>query len=138
MAILPILAVKDYDASVKFYTEKLGFTSEMTMQGPDGSNVFGFVGYGKETQVGLSRDEKLIERGNGVVLMIYPSGEFDIDAFYEQVKKNGVSITEELKTEYWGDRVFSVKDPDGYYLTFGKTVQTVPMDEIQDHMRQNG
>jgi uncharacterized glyoxalase superfamily protein PhnB len=113
MAILPILAVKNYDDSVKFYTEKLGFVCEMTMQGPDGSNVFGFVSYGNETQVGLSRDEKLTERGNGVVLMLYPSGDFDIDAYYEQIKKNGVAITEELKTEYWGDRVFSIKDPDG-------------------------
>jgi len=133
--ILPMLAVKNYDASVKFYTEKLGFTSAFTMQGPDGSNIFGFIKMGESVQIGLTHDPALKDRGNGVVLMLYPD-EFDIDAYYGKVKGNGVAITEELKTEYWGDRVFSVKDPDGYYLTFGKTVQTVPMDVIQDHMRK--
>ncbi len=137
--ILPMLEVKNYDDSVKFYTEKLGFTSVMSMKGPDGQNIFGFVALGG-SQIGLGHDPKpnvtlSKDRGNGVVLMIYPD-DFDIDAYCEKVKANGVPLVEELKTEYWGDRVFSVKDPDGFYLTFGKTVQTVPPDEIQAHMSQ--
>jgi uncharacterized glyoxalase superfamily protein PhnB len=131
--IAPILAVKDYDASVKFYTEKLGFTLDVNMQGPDGSNVFGFVGMGKTLQIGLTRDAKAYERGQGVVLMLYPEN-FDIDTYYADIKTKSVEITEELKTEYWGDRVFSLKDPDGYYLTFCKTVQNVPTEQIQEHM----
>jgi uncharacterized glyoxalase superfamily protein PhnB len=51
------------------------------------------------------------------------------------VQGKGITITEELKTEYWGDRVFSIKDPDGYYLTFGVTIEQVPMDQIRDHMK---
>lgn len=135
MAIAPILAVRDYDASLKFYTEKLGFTSDFTMQGPDGTNQFGFVRLDEGVQIGLGLDPSLTERGQGVVFMLYPDN-FDIDAYYEQVQATGVAIESELKTEYWGDRVFSIKDPDGYYLTFGQTVKTVPMDEIQAHMSQ--
>lgn len=133
MSVLPILAVKDYDASVKFYTEKLGFKSEFTMQGPDGQNVFGFVSKGPAVQIGLSIDPELAQRGNGVVLMLYPD-DFDIDAYYQELQSKGIPIASELKTEYWGDRVFDVKDLDGYYLSFGKTVQQLSMDQIQANM----
>lgn len=138
--ILPMIAVRDYDASVKFYTEQLGFTSVMTMKGPDGKNLFGFVTL-NGTQIGMGIDAALTDTqakylGTGVDLMIYPDS-FDIDAYYEQVKSKGIIPTKELKTEYWGDRVFTVLDLDGYNLTFGKTIQTIPLDEIQAHMNQS-
>ena len=136
MTVLPILAVKDFDASLKFYTEKLGFLSEFNMEGPDGKNVFGFVAK-ENVKIALSDDKPDYERGRGVVLMLYPDG-LDIDAFYKEVQDKGVTITEDLKTEYWGDRVFSIKDPDGYYLTFGVTVEQVPMEQIRDHMKNAG
>jgi uncharacterized glyoxalase superfamily protein PhnB len=133
MSVLPILAVKDFDTSLKFYTEQLGFAVTMTMQGPDGSNSFGFVNK-DNVQIGLSLDKAAYERGNGVVLMLYPD-DFDIEVYYKQVTSKGVTIAEPLKTEYWGDQVFSLKDPDGYYLTFGKTVQQVSVEDMQAHMR---
>jgi uncharacterized glyoxalase superfamily protein PhnB len=126
MIVLPILAVKNYDASLKFYTDKLGFVSTLTMQGREGPNTFGFVNNG-EVQIGLSQDSSdLTGRGNGVTLMLYPPAGFDIDSYYNQVKSAGIPITEELKTELWGDRLFSIKDLDGYYLTFCKTVAAMP------------
>jgi uncharacterized glyoxalase superfamily protein PhnB len=131
---MPILAVKDFDTSLKFYTEQLGFTVAMTMQAPDGSNIFGSVSKGSSVQIGLSLDKAAYERGNGVVLMLYPD-DFDIQAYYEQVKGRGVLIAEPLKTEYWGDQVFSLKDPDGYYLTFAKTVQQVSVETMEAHLR---
>ncbi|MEP7285074.1 MAG: VOC family protein [Chloroflexota bacterium] len=132
---LPILAVKNYDASLKFYTEKLGFTSTLTMQGREGENTFGFVEHGEGVRLGLSQDSSdLTGRGNGVILMLYPT-DAEIDELYNQVKSAGVKITEELKTEVWGDRLFSVKDLDGYYLTFCKTVASMPsVEEIQAAM----
>jgi uncharacterized glyoxalase superfamily protein PhnB len=135
MAVLPILAVKNYDASVKFYTEQLGFVSEFTMQGPDGTNSFGFVSKG-EARLGLGQQPDVPHAGHGVYFMLYPEGDFDIDAYYAQVQQKGVPIAEEIKTEYWGDRVFSLKDPDGYHLAFGKTVQEIPLEQIKEHMRQ--
>ncbi len=136
MTIMPILAVKNYNASVKFYTEKLGFVSTMTMQGREGENTFGFVQHHGGVQVGLSQDSSdLTGRGNGLTLMLYPPN-FDIDALYEQIKSAGVKIEEEIRTEVWGDRLFSVKDLDGYFLTFTKTVKPMPsIAEIEAQMK---
>src|SRR5947209_4651383 len=99
MLILPILAVKNYDAALKFYTEKLGFTSVLTTQGAEGPNTFGFVTHGEGLQLGLSQDSSaLANRGNGVELMLYPPA-LDIDAYYGKVKDAGVTVTAEIRTE---------------------------------------
>jgi uncharacterized glyoxalase superfamily protein PhnB len=135
MPIIPLLDVTNYDESVRFYTEKLGFNSDFTMQGPDGSNDFGFVSFGEGIQFGLGRGDTVGERGTGVEISIYPEGDFNIDEYYEQVQANGATIEREIKSEYWGDRVFVVRDPDGYRLMFGQQERELSMDEIQEYMR---
>lgn len=135
--ILPFLQCKDLEASHKFYTEKLGFTSKPLM-GPDGKLQTALINYGNSVMMGLGPDlAPMTERGQGVNIMLYPD-DFDIDAYYQQVKSKGVAIDYDIKTEYWGDRIFSVKDPDGYYLTFGKTVKQVSMEEAQALLAKNG
>ena len=61
--ISPILPIKDVDRSVAFYTEKLGFKHDFSMSDPDGVNTFAFVSLGPAAFIGLSRDEKLTQRG---------------------------------------------------------------------------
>src|SRR6266849_2081638 len=134
--ILPFLTVKDLESSLKFYTEKLGFTST-PMTGPDGKMQTAFVNMGKNVQIGLSREmSPMSERGGGVNLMLYPD-DFDVDAYYKQVKSKRVTIDYEIKTEFWGDRLFVLKDLDGYTLTFAKTVQQMSLEEAQAHVARN-
>jgi uncharacterized glyoxalase superfamily protein PhnB len=37
----------------------------------------------------------------------------EIDAEYERIKSEGVSVTTPIETEAWGERYFQVKDPNG-------------------------
>ena len=127
--ILPLLSVKDVDASVAFYVEKLGFAHQFSMPGPDGKNSFAFVGLGDAVIVGLSLDPDLQHRGAGVDLMLYVPEGTDLDGFYSGIQGRGVTIAEDIKTQYWGDRTFSLSDPDGYRLTFAKTVQEMTPEE---------
>lgn len=128
--ILPLLTVKDVAASVRFYTEKLGFNNQFNMQGPDGKNAFAFVDLGKPT-IGLTlTKDGNTDVGRGVELMIYVADETDIDTYYADVQKRGVKIEAPLDTQYWGDRTFTVHDPDGYVLTLCKTVKAMTYEEV--------
>lgn len=129
--ILPLLKVKNVDASVKFYVEKLGFNNAFNMQGPDGVNAFAFVDLGKPT-IGLSLTQDANTGvGQGVEFMIYVGDDTDIDAYYADVQKKGVKIEKALATQYWGDRTFTIHDPDGYVLTMSKTVQTMTFEQAE-------
>jgi uncharacterized glyoxalase superfamily protein PhnB len=128
--IAPILAVRDVDASLTFYTEKLGFEKMLVMEGIDGRNVFAFIGLGERAQIGLDAKPASAPVGSGVVFMIYPPEEVNLDQLYADVRSRGVAIEQPLHDDYWGERTFSVKDPDGYYLTFSVTELTTPADEL--------
>ena len=129
----PILACEDVAKAIEYYTEKLGFEKTMAMPGPDGVNTFAFVQLGAST-VGLSRaDTENV--GNGVVFMVYLPEGTSIDDVYADVKSKGVPFAEELRTEYWGDRVFSVKDPDGFFISICQTVEETDMEHVEKVMR---
>jgi len=129
--ILPVLAVKDLDASVKFYTDKLGFKLDFSLAGPDGKPMTAAVSMAGNNGFLLNADSTLPQRGQGVVFMIYLAEDKDLDAYYAVLQAKGVHIVQPIKEEYWGDRVFSITDPNGFYLTFAKTVQQVSLDEIE-------
>ncbi|RIH74833.1 Glyoxalase/Bleomycin resistance protein/Dioxygenase superfamily protein [Calidithermus terrae] len=132
--IAPILAVNDVDASVAFYTRKLGFKHDFSFDGPDGKSAFAFVSLG-QCSIGLSRAQGLEARGQGVVLMAYVPQDFDLEAYYADVQAKGVAVVEPLQEQYWGDRSFTVHDPDGYVICPTKTVKQVVMEEIAAAMR---
>lgn len=128
--IMPILAVSNITASIAFYQDKLGFSVGVNMPGEDGMPFFAIVDKGAPVHIGLQQDNNAGERGKGVIFMVYVSDDTDMHAYYAEVQEKGAPIIEELKEEYWGDQLFSVTDPDGYYLSLCKTVKQMTPEEI--------
>jgi uncharacterized glyoxalase superfamily protein PhnB len=70
-----------------------------------------------------------------VDFMIYvPDGE-QVDAYYNQAKAQGIAIADEIKTQYWGDRTFTVIDPSGYRIVISQTVHETDLDRVATVMR---
>lgn len=134
--ILPFLNVTNINKSVAFY-EKLGFTKTMEMAGPDGEPAMAFVML-NDDNIGLGRampDSEEQIGAPGANFMVYLKEDQDIDAFCDEVKARGVSLLQDIKTEYWGDRMFAAVDPDGYVISIVKTVQETDMDYAAAVMR---
>lgn len=124
MGVMPIITVDSVDAAHRFYTEKLGFQHLMGVVGKDGgldfvtvvrSGVRIMFGRPQETTAGTapSKDRRPVE--------IYVQVE-DVEAYHDQVKKAGITITTPLITQWWGDRTFTIRDPYGYQLWFYQPV----------------
>lgn len=47
----------------------------------------------------------------------------DIDAHCERARRAGAKIVQEPQTEFYGDRVYRAKDPEGHIWTFAVTVE---------------
>lgn len=120
--IQPILHVSSIERSVEFYQEKLGFDLGFAMTGDGGRMVHASVINGAVTiMLGYPDPADADQRlGGGAVLYTYLD---DVDAYYERVRSAGTAFTEEITDQYWGDRTFTVTDPDGYVLTFAQTVR---------------
>lgn len=125
--LIPILNVADVDVSLAFY-QKLGFKVDMAMPGPDGVNTFAFASMAG-TSIGFNRD-RLPQPVTAVEFMVYLDDAEDLDQHYARVKAQGVALASEIKTQYWGDRTYTVHDPDGYIITLTKTVYQADMDYV--------
>jgi PhnB protein len=120
-AIEPILFVSSIERSVDFYQEKLGFDLGFAMTGDGGKMLHASVTNGA-VKLMLGYAEPSAERrpGGGAELYIYAG---DVDEYYERVRSAGTVLTSEIEDQFWGDRTFTVTDPDGYVLTFAQTVR---------------
>jgi uncharacterized glyoxalase superfamily protein PhnB len=126
----PILAVADIDASVAFYTRTLGFEHGFSMPDDDGKTSFASVSLGEAEILlgvleGFVAPEDRHKRGIGFQIYINLPADMDIDALYAQAKEQGANITKEIATRDWGERAFTLLDPDGYNLMFAQQPKKV-------------
>jgi uncharacterized glyoxalase superfamily protein PhnB len=133
--ISPSIKVKDMQKSLDFYTKTLGFSASDKLTRKDGRVVHALVGLDSpllmlspveyvrtpQTKEDLTKNKL----GVGVEFSFGMNGSKKIDAFFAEVKAKGITVINEPKTEFWGDRQFTVKDPDGYALTFSEHVNDV-------------
>lgn len=53
----------------------------------------------------------------------------DIDAHCEHARKSGAEIIAEPDTQFYGDRTYRARDPEGHIWTFGVTLETKSPEE---------
>jgi uncharacterized glyoxalase superfamily protein PhnB len=107
--------VSDLARSKSFYSDKLGWkleTNEPTVAG------FRFgAGYLVLSSDSTHPATHALTGGMHVAVQVT-----DIDAEYSKLIKSGVEVTE-LRTQPWGERNFSFRDPDGYEWSYGEVKQ---------------
>ncbi len=125
----PILAVEDINASIKFYVDVLGFTENWKMQDEHQRTNFACVRMGDAEILlgvieGFVDPADLAQRGIGIQLYLEVPENIAIDTLYERAI-SAARITREIETRNWGERTFSVRDPDGYQLMLAQRITAV-------------
>lgn len=112
-----VLAVQNLEASVNFYTQKMGFKI-----------IFQFPGWcylGRDAfivMLGECADEPPASELGDHSYMAYIVVE-DIEALHQEYQEKGVKIRKRLRTEEWGMKEFSMQTADGHRIMFGEVVK---------------
>ncbi len=121
-SLSPNIFVNDINATISFY-ELLGFKMAMSVPetGPD--FVWAMMTNGSVTMMfqtfsSLADDLPEISRTDGGSLLLYINLK-NIRAFFEEIKDR-VTILKGLETTFYGATEFSIKDNNGYVLTFAE------------------
>jgi len=121
-SLSPNIFVNDINQTVSFY-ELLGFKVTMNVPETGTDLVWAMMTNGSVTMMfqtfdSLAEDLPEIHRTDGGSLLLYINLK-NIRAFFEGVKDK-VTILKGLETTFYGATEFSIKDNNGYVLTFAE------------------
>ena len=125
--LVPELYCSDFEASLRFYVDVLGFTvlyaraeDRFAMLEREGAQIMIEQPVGRAWVMG----ELVRPFGRGVNFEIECS---DVDALYRRVRASGATVFLEMEEKWYrrdgvevGNRQFIVQDPDGYLLRFAQ------------------
>ncbi|MEK6325870.1 MAG: VOC family protein [Acidobacteriota bacterium] len=124
MSINPVLPVRDLGASVRFYTEGLGFVFAFGDRGgsplPDGPGAPGYAGVTRgSVELHLQwQDESEFTKGT-VGLAMLRILVADLDSMFEEYRETGlVDSRTQIRQTSWETREFHERDLDGHGLTY--------------------
>jgi hypothetical protein len=118
LAAVPQFLVADVVKAAQFYQSKLGFTI-----GPYGDPPLFVIVSRDRVQIMLNHSEE----GHGGSNRRHKTESddayiwlSDLDAFWDEVKDNGLNVTRAPATAPYGIKEFSIEDDAGYAITFAQ------------------
>ncbi|MCD6309118.1 MAG: VOC family protein [Candidatus Eremiobacteraeota bacterium] len=124
LKLTPNLLVEDVNRTLKFYRDVLGFDTIMTVP-VEGEYNWALMNNGGvllmfQAQESLAEEISSHLKGKiGGSFTLYINVE-DIKSLYERVREK-VEIVQELYTTVYGTSEFSIRDINGYILTFSQS-----------------
>ena len=115
---IPIFAVDDLAATIRWYEEILGWTTSFVWPMPDSGEPPWYAGVRDgEVEIHLNSSDEDATAGK---VYIFAN---DVDAICEAIKARGGEIAVEPKTYDYGMRDFALHDPSGNQITFGMSAR---------------
>lgn len=134
--LTPYITVRDPEKSLDFYQHAFGFKpSPQPLRDGSGKIVHAEMSYrdaylmmGAEGAMGST---KKTPASSGIECPIGPYLYCDdVDALFKQAVAAGAQSIMEPQEMFWGDRMCSVKDPDGYDWSFATNVADFDPDKV--------
>jgi len=130
--ITPYLLYEDVAGALEWLSRAFGFRERMRIPGPDGK-----VGHAE------------MELADGIIMMGCPGPQYqnpkrvghvtqnlyvyvdDVDKHFEKAKKEGATILEEPKDQFYGDRRYGAVDLEGHHWYFAQHVRDVALEDMK-------
>lgn len=126
---------QDAKAAFRWLEDAFGFEPLFVILDADGNLAHSEMTFGESVVMvgnewsGDHRSPKSIGGKNTQTVHVQLAEGEDIDAHCAHARAAGATILQEPETQFYGDRAYRAKDPEGHIWTFGVTVQKMTSDE---------
>jgi uncharacterized glyoxalase superfamily protein PhnB len=131
----PSVIYADPKAAMRWLAEAFGFDVAIYIEDEDGGFVHCQMSYGEHlVSVGQEWDEPYkspLHVGGKNTQVTSLSLDSDVDAHCQRARAAGAVIVAEPETQFYGDRTYRCRDPEGHHWSFGQAVETVTREEAQ-------
>jgi uncharacterized glyoxalase superfamily protein PhnB len=126
---------QDPKAALAWLEKAFGFELTMLLEDAEGAVAHSQMSYGDSyVMVGQewSADHKSPKSVGGKnTQTVHIQIDDDLDAHYARAKAAGAVIDAEPETQFYGDRTYRCRDPEGHIWTVSQTVKTVSREEAE-------
>jgi len=127
----PYLLVEDVDSELDWLVSTLGFSDSGRMKGPDRRSIHGAVRMGEAlVMMGCPGPEyKNPKHRGGATVLTYIYVD-DVDAHHAKARQNGADTASDPADQFYGDRTYSVEDPEGHQWVFSQHTRDVAPEDM--------
>lgn len=125
--MMPYLVVSSAERSLEFYEKAFGFTRTVEMPGPDGKIMHAEMSYkdcrfmfASQGNQGCKVVPPKANGADGPVNFYFYTD--DVERAYQRALGAGAESVTAPQDMFWGDRIATVRDPDGYLWSMAKNV----------------
>lgn len=129
----PSVIYQDPKAAMTWLEAAFGFDTALYIEGDDGSFIHCQMRYGDALiSVGQEWDDDYkspLKVGGKNTQLTSIQIDTDLDAHCERARAAGAVILTEPNNQFYGDRVYRCRDPEGHHWSIGQTIEAVTADE---------
>jgi PhnB protein len=131
-AIIPRLVCRDVAAESDFCREAFGAVESLRRPGPDGKVAHALLVFGPAMLMLEAEWPTLPSRApdldgsSPVVIYVYVE---DVDATVGRALARGAVLVVPVATQFWGDRIGWIRDPEGHVWTIATRVEDTTEDQ---------
>jgi uncharacterized glyoxalase superfamily protein PhnB len=133
--LMSAVCYRDPKAALKFLEAAFGFELSMLIEDDQGNIAHSEMRFGDAVvMVGneWTADHKSpASIGGKNTQTVHIQIDTDVDAHCERARKAGFEILMEPATQFYGDRTYRCRDPEGHIWTVAQTVQAVSREEAE-------
>ena len=137
--LVPALCYRDPKAALKWLEAAFGFETAMVITNAEGSLEHsemrfgdGIIMVGTEWTADHTSPASIAGKNTQTVHVHLTE---DIDKHCARAKAAGAVIVQPPQTQFYGDRTYRARDPEGHIWTFAQTVKVVAREEAEEASR---
>ncbi|MBI1200834.1 MAG: VOC family protein [Phenylobacterium sp.] len=127
--LISAVVYRDPKAALKFLEAAFGFELFMLLEDAEGNLVHSEMRFGDAAvMVGYEWSDEYkspASIGGKVTQSIHIGVDADVDAHCERARAAGMEILAEPETQFYGDRTYRCRDPEGHIWTVSQNVEAV-------------
>jgi uncharacterized glyoxalase superfamily protein PhnB len=133
--LISAVVYRDPRAAIAWLEKAFGFETAMLIEDPSGEIAHSELRFGDTLiMVGREWDEdhkSPASLGGKNTQSLHIHIDTDVGAHFERAKAAGAEVYAEPETQFYGDRTYRCRDPEGHIWTVGQTVKAVSREEAE-------
>lgn len=137
--VTPYLTIKDCANAIEFYKKAFGAIEKLRLNEPGGKVMHAELKIGDSvimmTEESLEQNHKGPEQlgGSPMSVVLYVE---NADEFFKKAVSAGATVVREVRLEFFGDRMGTLKDPFGFTWSITTHVEDVSPEEMEKRMKE--